>query len=191
MSKNLVVNISFSILICFILAGCGLGSPSNGHNPYAPLPVLISDKTQVLVNHSTGAIISTPDGQATLSISQSALNANTSFEIEPYGVFPSNPKISVVQMYSFSPVVVPTLIVQQFLIVTLSYDESSIPTGTSETDLRLGVFDSVKNCWSQVLFDSAPVLPGHSVTSKDLTSLGIFGITSLNTPICPNPPMTF
>lgn len=181
-------------LFFFIVAGCGLGTPTSGYDPNKPLPIIISDKAAVLVYASIGAIITTPDGKATLSIAQTALSANTSFEIAPYGVFPSNPRISIDQMYSFTPVIVSTLIGQQVLIVTLWYDPALIPAGIREADLRLGVFDPAKGCWSQVFLDSPSVIPGktlHQVSSKTVTQLGFFGVTTVNTKTCPNPPITF
>ncbi|MFI5304570.1 MAG: hypothetical protein ACHQYP_07210 [Nitrospiria bacterium] len=169
-------------LFLLILSGCGLGAPTNGHDPYKPLPVLISDNAQVLVDHTTGAIITTPDGKASLSVAQTALNADTSFEIVPYGVVPSG--VSIDQMYSLTPVSVTTLEPQEYLIVTLKYDPTLIPKGTPETDLRLGVLDPNRNCWDQVFLDSPPVLPGHSVSSRQVTHLGIFGVTTFFALIC-------
>jgi hypothetical protein len=190
MFLNYIKN-GFPPLIFFIVAGCGLSTPAGGHDPNKPLPVYVSDKAAVLVYAGIGAIITIPDGKATLSISQTALRANTSFEIAPYNLSQGSPRISVDQMYSLTPVTVSTLIAQQVLNVTIRYDPTLIPNGIPETDLRLGVFDPINGCWSHVFLDSPPVLPGHQVNSKDLTQLGIFGVTTINTPICNSAPLTF
>lgn len=187
MFSNHVKNQLF-IFVIFIATGCGPATPSSGNDPNKPLPLFISDKATVLVNSSIGAIITTPDGRATLSISPNVLSANTSFEIAPYT---GPPRISIDQMYYYTPVTVATLIAQQELMVSLVYDLNIIPTGIQETDLRLGVFDTVKGCWSQVFFDSPPNLVGHKVNSKDLTHLGVFGVTVFQTQTCPNSPTIF
>lgn len=184
----------FLVFFCFIAVGCGLGTPTSGHDPNKPLPVIISDNAQVPVDHSIGAIITTPDGKAVLAITQTALSANTSFGISLYILPQGSPRISIDQMYSFTPVTVSALIAQQVLIVTLLYDPTLIPAGIQEADLRLAVFDSGKGCWSQVFLDSPSVIPGknlHQVNSKTVTQLGIFGVTTVNTKTCPNLPITF
>ncbi|MBI1820175.1 MAG: hypothetical protein HY036_06425 [Nitrospirae bacterium] len=175
------VKIVFFLLVFLIETGCGLGNPSSGHDPNLPMPIQISDRTEVLVNHTLGAIISTPDGRATLSISQSALSADTSFKIEPFVA------LGIDMGYYISPEVVTTLIPGQFLRVAIFYNSSSIPNGIQETDLRLGLFDTSKSCWKQIFLDSPSIIPGttlHQVAARNITQLGLFGVTGMNTPIC-------
>lgn len=186
-------------LICFMGTGCGLGTPTSGHDPNKPLPVIISDSSSVLVNHELGAIITTPDGKAVLAITQTTLNADTLFKISPYIPSQGSPRISIDQMYSIEPEIVSTLIAGQVLMVRLWYDPKLVPSVIQENDLRLGQLDLVNNCWKRVFLDSPSVIPGvtlHEVTSRDssqlgLNQLGIFGVTTFNTPTCPYPPLTF
>jgi hypothetical protein len=173
----------FLLLIFLFGAGCGLEkNPSGGHDPNKPLPALISSSAEVMVDHAQGAIITTPDGKAALSVSQTALSADTAFKIEMYNLPSGSPKISFVQMYSFTstPVISETLIPGQFLKVTLYYDSGVVPSDVSEElDFRLGIYNSVRTCWEQIFFDSPPVIivnTIHSVSSRDLTRLGVFGI---------------
>jgi hypothetical protein len=186
----------FQFLIFLIGAGCGLeNNPSSGHDPNKPLPVLISSNAEVTVDHTQGAIVTTPDGKAALSVSQTALSADTAFKIEWYTLPPGSPKFSVVQMYSFTstPIISDTLIPGQFLKVTLYYDSGKV-SGVIETDLRLGIYNTVGTCWEQVFLDSPPLIPVntiHSVSSRDLTRLGIFGMTLFEALTCPNIPIPF
>ncbi|MBI1819355.1 MAG: hypothetical protein HY202_00740 [Nitrospirae bacterium] len=171
-------------------------NPSSGYDPNKPLPVLISSSAEVMVDHTQGAIITTPDGKAALSVSQTALSADTFFKIELYNLPSGSPRISIVQMYSFTSTLVisDTLIPGQFLKVTLYYDSGQIPIGVKESDLRLGIYDSVGTCWEKVFLDSPPLTPVntiHSVSSRDLTRLGIFGMTSILALTCPNIPIPF
>ncbi|MHB8481426.1 MAG: hypothetical protein ACYDBV_01625 [Nitrospiria bacterium] len=198
-------------LILLTGSGCGLGSPSGGHDPSLPLPVIISDNAAVLVDHTKGAIVITPDGKAMLSIPQTALNKDTEFTILSYDLGASDgPIFRVGQLYSFKPVNVPELIQGQVLTVTLFYDSSLFPVNdprvispatpfVPESDVRLAVFqenaDLTLRCWQTVFLDAPSVIPGkilHQVTTRATTQLGIFGITSIYSYVCPfnflNPP---
>ena len=188
-----------SSFLIFSLFGCGLGNGSGGHDPNKPLPVLYSDRSQVLVNHEAGAVIMTPDGKASLSIAQTALNADTSFEIDPYSTPTGTVTVNlphVDEMYKFTPETVSALISGQTLAVTIWYDERLNNLGP-ETNLRLGLYDPVNNCWLNIFLDSPAIIPGtnlHHVTSRTINlmnpskvpyQLGIFGITTLDAPNCP------
>ena len=196
------------LLILLIGSGCGLGNPSGGHDPNLPLPVVVSNKTSVWVDHTRGAIITTPDGMAMLSISQTALSADTRFTIVPYDLGTSDgPIFRAGPMVSFLPVTVPALIPGQFITVTLFYDPSLFPahdsrlissTGSvTEQDARLARFqddvDYTKRCWQKVFLDAPSIVPGqmlhqistHDITTLDVTQLGVFGITSIFSYVCP------
>lgn len=202
------------VLFFFITAGCGLGAPGNGHDPNLPLPVIISD-LPVIVDHNKGAIIITPDGMAKLSISQTALSADTTFQVSLYKLIPIGGPvfyaglivngILLPSLYSFSPVLVPNLNPGEKLTVTLYYFQASFPMYEQriitsptqpyvvETDLRLGILqdngDYTLRCWEKVFLDAPSVIPGevlHNVTTHDTTELGIFGVTSFYSYICPN-----
>jgi hypothetical protein len=196
----------FLLLIFLFGAGCGLeNNPSSGHDPNKPLPVLISNNAEVMVDHTQGAIITTPDGKATLSISQTALSADTYFEIKPYTLNPQyGPTFQVGSLYSFFPVDVPTLKEGQVLKVTLLYESSLFPVKEPrlkspsaplvvETDVRLARFqdnnaDFTFRCWQGLYLDAPSIIVGqklHSVSSRDTVQLGIFGITSIYSYICP------
>ena len=198
------------LLTLLIGSGCGLGNPSSGHDPNLPLPVVVSDKAAVLVNHLTGAIVTTPDKNATLSVSQGALSADTEFTILPYDLGSSDgPIFRVGQLYSFLPVNVPTLNPGQVLKVTILYDSSLFPVNDIrvvssttpfivEQDARIARLQDNANitlrCWLGVFLDAPSVIPGkiHQVSTRATTSLGIFGVTSIYSYLCPlnflNPP---
>ncbi|MBI3595093.1 MAG: hypothetical protein HY200_09055 [Nitrospirae bacterium] len=179
------------VLFFFIIAGCGLGAPGNGHDPNLPLPVIISD-LPVIVDHKKGAIIITPDGMAKLSISQTALSADTTFQIVLYRISPKGGPVYYLgltnspdtdppgpdhALYSFSPVLVPNLIPGQKLTLTLYYDPVPFPMyeprivnspttpNVVETDLRLGVLqdngDYTLRCWEKVFLDAPSIIPGQ------------------------------
>ena len=160
---------------------------------------MVSDSTLVTVHHTLGGIVTTPDGKAVLSVSQTSLKADTAFSISPYTLPQGSPKLNIDSMYQFEPVDVTTLNPGQGLIVEIWYNPALIPSGVQEQDLRLALFNPVGQCWTKVYLDSPSVTPGnalHEVTTRDsspggLTVLGIFGVTTVSTPTCPNPPTLF
>lgn len=219
MLLNLFKN-GFSIFFFFIVSGCGIDlNPTTGHDPNKPIPVIIADAMEVMVDHTRGAIIKTPDGMAMLSISQSALSADTAFGIKIYPVTPKGGPIFYAgltnlpntdppgpdkALYLFSPAFVPNLNPGAKLTITLAYDPGPFPVyepritnspdqpDVFEMDLQVGLFqdnvDYTLRCWKKVFFDSPPIVAGqstHTITTRETTELGVFGITSKYSYVCP------
>jgi hypothetical protein len=196
--KNVITALFF-----FFVSACGVQPSSGGHDPNQPIPVFISDSKEVIVDHTKGAIIKTPDGMAMLSILPTALKADTTFKITPYDLSPGEvPFLNVGKFYSISPTNVSTLLPGALIEVTLYYDVSQFPIIDSrensptnpyiyETDMRIGLFqdntDATQRCWSSVLIGSPPIIAGpspHKVISYTVV-LGIVGITPLYSYTCP------
>ena len=66
------------------------------------------------------------------------------------------------------------------------------PPNVFQEDLQLGLFQDNANysleCWKKIFFDSPPIVAGqttHSISTHDTTDLGVFGITSKYSYVCP------
>lgn len=150
----------FLILGIVLLAACG-GGGSGGGTPGAGAPTVIG---------SSGGSVTSSDGKASVIIPAGALSQDTAITVAAASNPPSG---NIGTAYEFGP---DGTLFSQPVTMAVAYDESTLPPGTNEDNLRLGTVSN--NQWIAVA--DAGVNSAANIVSGTTTHFSVYGLISLS-----------
>ena len=160
---------SIAIIIAVLLTGCGT-SPGN------------TDAGTANNNSNSigtdGGTVASSDGKVKIVIPSGALNQDTGITVAPVSNQPSG---NIGTAYEVGP---DGTTFNKPVTISITYDEASIPSGVSESDIKLGTVTN--NKW-EVITDSIVNTVSNTI-SGSITRLSTYGIVAVNTGSVPAAP---
>src|SRR5581483_3682729 len=153
-------------LLTVLLSACGGGG---GEQPGSGTPLMIGP---------SGGSKTSSDGRASVSIPAGALSQDSVISVT---VASSSVSGNIGPVYDFGP---SGTTFNQPVTISISYDESALPSGVTESDLRLGTVNN--NRWEMVtgatVDTAANVVHG---TATHFSTYGVIAVTSGVAPLVP------
>jgi len=157
MKRSLILVITFLFISIFLFA-CGSGGGGGG--------TLSTPGEETKGIGPGGGTVTNSDGMASVTIPPGALTEDTEISVETVSNLPSG---NIGSAYEFGP---DETTFSSPVTISIKYDEATLPSGISESDIRLGKL--LSNQWQEVA-DSTVDTSANSV-SGTTTSFSVYGV---------------